>query len=134
MVKIKEKIAQYKEYRKLKQAELLALGDLVDMYEQQEHFSKRITRVFATEPVEISPTDRGTEKFPCRVSFAGVSNPDNCLYFKLDKPCSVLECGQYPANTLYFYYKDKVDVAQKKYNCLHAEVMAARAKLLGRVK
>lgn len=134
MVKIKEKIAQYKEYRKLRQAELSALGDLFDMCDLHERFRNKITRVFTTEPMEISPTDRGTEKFPCEVTYAGVSKVDHCQHFELDKPCSVKECGKYPANTLCFYYKDKVKIAQEKYNCLHAEVMAARAKFFGRGK
>lgn len=150
MSKIKEKIAQVKEYRRLKKMANKWWQCANRFYSKNVNAELNINGWLEVPDPEVAPTNFGERGVPCKVIQVntGELNPYvldyntrpekqysfSCPHFNEATPCGICDCHYNTENKKLFYYDDKYNQATKKYAAAKARANAVRAKIFGRVK
>ena len=140
---IKEKIAQYREYKKLKQQVQIKFTEMQNWYQRVDMLRDKISRVYHTPKPHVAPQKWGTREYPCEVVYQVVSDSDiaqeaiptiyHCPHFKFNEPC-VICCGERAVNNKYLEDRASYYAAKKEYNKALDDMKVARARFFGCTK
>ena len=150
MSRLKEKIAQIKEYNRLKQERRIKGGIAMDAFLRWGRALRAIEKEYPLDQhlvIEDSPDKFGLwGKYPCRVSKTGnekyrcgfLTHIDamsfTCPNFSKDKVCEKCECMYNMANQEYVNASKDFDIISGEFNKIDLTLRSLRKSIFGRGK
>ena len=148
--RLKAKIAEYQEYKKLKKIEAEKLAELNDVLVRFNALHERIHQVYEMPEPHMEPREWGTKKYPCEVeyrdlsemdpfvldyniAFAGTPTVFRCPNFAIGRSCNA-SCEYRALNNRYFRRKAEYELKQQAYDQAKTNTLTAWHKFWGRRK